>query len=444
MTAVRSPLTLAGIAVVAMLALLPAASASADTVTRSIPIAAATRVLDVTPDGSKVVSASFSNVISVLDVATGAESTPVQINATVYNVRISPDGRTALVPTGDGSLWFFDMATGAVIGTVDLGTYLFDVAFSADGTTAYATTGGPDIVVVDVANRTESSRLLLPGSVTYGLALAADGSGLFTTDINMHTVFKVDLVSAAVSGVTNVGLVPTDVEVAADGTDIYVGSFATGSVGVVTLATAAYAPIILGGTGPVNSIVLSPDDSRLYVPRGFDNQVSIVDTSTNLEIAPLVTGQSANGIAFAANGATAFVGDADTPAVLVIAVDRPPLLAAAAPAATVGTAYSFAAGVGGSPAPAYSLTGTLPEGLTLNAATGTISGTPSTLGTTSFSITATNALGTVTQAYTITVGAISALPAAGPTPQPLFISAALLLLLGLAALRLRHRGAALS
>lgn len=437
-------LTLSGIALVAALALVPVAPAAADTVTRSIPIASAARVLDVTPDGSKVITVGYTNVVSVLDVATGIETTPVAVHSNVYNVRISPDGSTALVPTSDGSLWFFAMATGAVIGTVDLGDYVFDVAFSADGATAYATTGGPDIVVVDVANRTESSRLLLPGSVTYGLALAADGSGLYTTDINMNTVFRVDLVTAAVTGVTSVGALPTEVEVARDGTRIYVGSFVTGSLEVVTLATGVTSPIALGGAGPVSSIALSPDNSRLYVPRGFDNQVSIIDTSTNLEIAPLVTGQNANSIAFAANGATAFVGDADTPAVLVVAVDRPPLLAAAAPSATVGTAYSFAAGVGGSPAPTYTLTGTLPAGLTLNAATGVISGTPTALGTSSFSITATNAVGVVTQPYALSVSALALLPAAGPTPAPLFVSAAALLLLGVTALRLRSRRAPIS
>jgi hypothetical protein len=63
------------------------------------------------------------------------------------------------------------------------------------------------------------------------------------------------------------------------------------------------------------------------------------------------------------------------------------------PAGTVGTAYSQTLTASGGTAPyTWSTTaGTLPAGLTLNAATGTISGTPTTVATSSFTIQATDA-----------------------------------------------------
>ncbi|WP_341886561.1 putative Ig domain-containing protein, partial [Synechococcus sp. UW140] len=51
----------------------------------------------------------------------------------------------------------------------------------------------------------------------------------------------------------------------------------------------------------------------------------------------------------------------------------------------------------------YSLTGDLPAGLTLNPATGYLSGTPTTAGSKSFTITSTSAVGTTAQVYTLEV-----------------------------------------
>ncbi|SEB07089.1 ice-binding family protein [Leifsonia sp. 21MFCrub1.1] len=59
--------------------------------------------------------------------------------------------------------------------------------------------------------------------------------------------------------------------------------------------------------------------------------------------------------------------------------------------AVVGTPYSFTVTASGTPAPTYAVTaGTLPVGLTLNPTTGVISGTPTTPGSSTVTITASN------------------------------------------------------
>lgn len=59
--------------------------------------------------------------------------------------------------------------------------------------------------------------------------------------------------------------------------------------------------------------------------------------------------------------------------------------------ATAGTPYSFTVTADGIPAPTYTVTsGSLPAGLTLDATTGVISGTPTTPGTSTFTVTASN------------------------------------------------------
>ena len=81
---------------------------------------------------------------------------------------------------------------------------------------------------------------------------------------------------------------------------------------------------------------------------------------------------------------------------------------------TVGTAYSQTLTATGNPAPTWSIdNGALPNGLTLNPATGVIFGNPTSSGTFSFTVKATNNAGSGTKALSIV---ISAAPSASPTP----------------------------
>jgi uncharacterized repeat protein (TIGR01451 family) len=95
----------------------------------------------------------------------------------------------------------------------------------------------------------------------------------------------------------------------------------------------------------------------------------------------------------------------------VITVDQTPSFVAASPptTATAGQAYGYTFIASGTPAPSYALS-EAPSWLSINASTGTVSGT-APAGTTSFSysVTATNAAGTVTAGpFTVTVTAASA------------------------------------
>src|SRR5207245_9511594 len=91
-----------------------------------------------------------------------------------------------------------------------------------------------------------------------------------------------------------------------------------------------------------------------------------------------------------------------------------PALPTSLPSATVNSAYSATlSATGGSGTYTFAVTsGSLPAWLTLNASTGVLSGTPSTSGSSSFTITASDGKTaglTGSQAYTLTVNPASSL-----------------------------------
>lgn len=93
----------------------------------------------------------------------------------------------------------------------------------------------------------------------------------------------------------------------------------------------------------------------------------------------------------------------------VFTADTPPATA------TVGTAYSYAFTASGNPAPSFHLgSGTLPAGLSLNTTSGVLSGTPTTAGPSTLTITAANGVtpDAATPAQTITVST------SAPPPPP--------------------------
>jgi hypothetical protein len=157
----------------------------------------------------------------------------------------------------------------------------------------------------------------------------------------------------------------------------------------LTTASASSVTIINNGGSSCNKVFWQVGSSAtLGTGTSFAGDILALSSIT------LTTGANTNGRALARNGAVTLDGNnVNTCGVLacpIITVNPATL-----PNGAVGTAYNQTVSASGGTSPyVFSLSsGTLPSGLSLNGATGAITGTPTAAGTFTFTITATDATG---------------------------------------------------
>ncbi|MGD0881915.1 MAG: putative Ig domain-containing protein [Acidimicrobiales bacterium] len=187
----------------------------------------------------------------------------------------------------------------------------------------------------------------------------------------------------------------------------------------LTVATAASPPAITSaaattftvGTAGTFTVTATGSPAPTFSETGtLPSGVTLNDTTGVLSGTPAAgSGGSYPIVITAANG-----NSPNATQDFTLTVDQAPAITSAGSTSfTVGTAGTFTVTATGNPAPTFSETGTLPSGVTLNATTGVLSGTPAagTGGLYNITISAANGVGTAaTQSFALTVTDVPTAP----------------------------------
>jgi YVTN family beta-propeller protein len=182
---------------------------------------------------------------------------------------LSHDERLALVCLSRGnSVAVVDLEHGTMAAEIAVGVAPFDVVLSPDGATAYVSNFG--------GRRARAGERTADSS---GTDVLVDVRGIAASG----TVTKVDVAARRVVASIEAGLHPTDLELAPDGTRLFVAAANSDAVIAIDTATFAVAEQIdvrIDARLPfgciVNALALSPDGRHLYAANGGNNAVAVV------------------------------------------------------------------------------------------------------------------------------------------------------------------------
>ncbi|MFM4808404.1 putative Ig domain-containing protein [Aeromonas hydrophila] len=380
--------------------------------------------LTATDANSATGSQAYSLVINGLPPVANAVSATVAANSSANSITLNITGTATSVAIASAANHGTATASGTSITYTPAAGYAGSDSFTYTATNANGTSSPATVTItVSAPSIVVSPGALSNGSVgmAYSQTITATGgsapytyaitAGSLPAGLSLNTSSGMISGTPSASGTFNLTVTATDAN-SASGFQAYslvINGLApvAGAVSATVAANSSANSITLNITGTATSVAVASTASNgiatasgtsiTYTPTaGFSGPDSFTYTATN------------------ASGTS-------SPATVTITVSTPSITLNPGTLSngSVGTAYSQTITASGGSAPySYAITaGALPEGLSLNAASGLISGTPSTAGTTELSITVTDAHGaTSLQNFSITISAMEiSVPASSQT-----------------------------
>ncbi len=386
--------------------------------------------------------------VAVVDENTGAILTTFATAGAGYGIALDQATHTLWVPNvNHDTVQALDESTGLAITSfpnpIPVTTIPMGATVNQSTNTVYVASQGDPLAGVDgtvaVINGTTGAvitTITFPAGSALGEITADPTMNLvYVTDQNSNTVFIISGASNTIVGSVTAGIGhPVGIGVDTSTHVVYVSNNSTNTVSSFDGITGAVvgAPIAVGNG--LFQLAVDSVTHTAYVTSAFNDTVAVIDATTRTVSTP-ATGVGSLPAVVGIDAAThvVFVGNQADNTVSILR-NSPSFVTTALAAATVRTAYSFAVVANGTAALTFSLaSGTLPPGLSINATTGVISGTPTLAGTFAFAVTATNGTApAVTQPLTLVVAAARpALAATGADAGPGLAGGSCAILLGL-------------
>lgn len=260
-------------------------------VVTTIPVSAPDGLV-IKPDGSKVyVSSNNGTSVDVIDTATEAVKTSIEVGTQPAGLSITPDGKYVVVSVqGDGQAAIVDTDTDTVVAKSPVGK-AHNSGVSRDGGLAFVASqvaDAPAVDVVDVPSGAAGPSFALDASPR---ALAELAGKLYATVAGSGDVQVLDATSGQkMPSIATAGS-PHDIRATVDGAFVVTVSQTAGELELIDPANASVAARVPTGKMP-HWIGLSRDGALAYVTNEGDNNLVVVDLVTRAVKQTLAVGNA--------------------------------------------------------------------------------------------------------------------------------------------------------
>jgi YVTN family beta-propeller protein len=222
--------------------------------------------------------------------SSGSEPTH-RVRTGVLPVHMVSNGHVIFVTNfGQDSISVIDAVTWKLIKTVEVCAQPHGIVLSPDGRYVYAScNGGHAVAVIDVATETLVTTISMPAlSAPYGIAVSADGRYVYASDYYTGRLMVIDASANRYLRSVEVGAHPMLIVRSPDGKRLYVANNGSRGVSVLDIGGDPANPQVLVSNVPVagypHGLAVTADGHYLVVANTYGDTLSVIDTSTNVDI----------------------------------------------------------------------------------------------------------------------------------------------------------------
>ncbi|MBD1363017.1 beta-propeller fold lactonase family protein [Mucilaginibacter sp. ZT4R22] len=297
--------------------------------TGSTPVVANIRVTPV-PAQLAYISNYNDNTVSVVDIAGSRVLTTIPVGKSPTGIAVARDGSMVFVANYDSdNISVISTFSNKVINTIAVGKNPSAVAVSTDGSKLYVANNGTNKVAVISTSNFQTLDIITVGENPDGLAVSHDGTRLYVLNYSSFSISVVDVASnTIVATMTGINGAVRDICISPDDSRLYVSINSFDNVLVFstvtnTLETKIPAPgglgfigispdgnTLYGGSGQVldiptgtkktntftsptqSGLALSADGQLLIVPIDYQNNLLVVNVTTNAVVSKIAVGKS--------------------------------------------------------------------------------------------------------------------------------------------------------